>query len=63
MMTLLYLSNLDHLDHKTEGEGEGCEDEEHGDDDHEVGAHPLALLACWRSGGKGGQATHLFCPP
>ena len=42
---------LDHLDHKTEGEGEGCEDEQYGDDDHKIGAHALALLAGWGNGG------------
>ena len=38
--------HLNDFNDKAEGERESGEDEDDADDDHEVGAHPLAFLAC-----------------
>ena len=50
MMTLLYLSNLDHLDHKEEGERERYDDHYHWDDCQQHRTHSRPLLTNWKMG-------------
>ena len=40
-------TNLDNFDDKAEWERESGKDENDADDDHQVGAHSLTLLASW----------------
>ena len=63
IMTAIMTSNLDHLDHKEEGERKRNDDHYHGDDSHQHRAHPRPLLASWKWEHLANYVTHLTVLP
>ena len=54
------MADLDNLDDAAEGEGECEEDDDDGEDDQQVGADTLALLASWQPSML--LSSHLITP-
>ena len=57
---LFTVADLDNLDDAAEGEGECEEDDDDGEDDQQVGADTLALLASWQPSML--LSSHLITP-
>ena len=55
------MTDLDNLDDAAEGEGECEEDDDDGEDDEQVGADTLALLASWQPSMLLSSNYHLHC--